>query len=422
MCSELYRIPYVWGGVPMFGFGVLLAVWAVASVVTLVVSVRRHNWSAETWSYVPLLLLIGAAILFLPRLFPEGWPIRGYGVMVLVGATAGVGLAVYRAQQAGLHHDLILSLAFWMFICGIVGARLFYVVEYWEDRFSGNSFPQMVSDVLSYTEGGLVVYGSLIGAGIAFLWFTRSHKLPTLAMADLIAPSLAVGLAFGRIGCLLNGCCYGGPSTQPWAVTFPPASFVYQEQVAHGLMHGFRLAADEGPPVVAEVDADSPASRAGVVPGDVIASMGGQPVATSDEAALALFTSFGTGDPLVLRLDSGRMLKLPAAEPPPRSRPVQPTQIYSAINAGLLGWFLWSYYPFRRRDGEVIALLLTIYPVTRFLLEILRTDESPVFGTGLSISQNLSLIAIVGAMGLWLFLARRPLERAWGGGLRAAHS
>ena len=83
MCSELFRIPYSWGGVPIFGFGVLLAMWAVASGLTLVSLVRRHGWSGETLSTIPMLLLIGAAIVGLPRMFPDGLPVRGYGVMLL---------------------------------------------------------------------------------------------------------------------------------------------------------------------------------------------------------------------------------------------------------------------------------------------------------------------------------------------------
>jgi phosphatidylglycerol:prolipoprotein diacylglycerol transferase len=93
---------------------------------------------------------------------------------------------------------------------------------------------------------------------------------------------------------------------------------------------------------------------------------------------------------------------------PARSLPVHPTQLYSAIHAGLLAWFLWSWYPFRRRDGEVFALLITIYPISRFLLEIIRIDESAVFGTGLSISQNISLALLASAVGLWIYLLRKP--------------
>ena len=91
--------------------------------------------------------------------------------------------------------------------------------------------------------------------------------------------------------------------------------------------------------------------------------------------------------------------------------PLHPTQIYSSINAGFLAWLLWSWYPTRRRDGEVVLLLLTIYPVSRFLLEIIRTDEAAIFGTGLSISQNMSLgMLAVAALGwiMW-FRSNKPL-------------
>jgi phosphatidylglycerol:prolipoprotein diacylglycerol transferase len=98
---------------------------------------------------------------------------------------------------------------------------------------------------------------------------------------------------------------------------------------------------------------------------------------------------------------------------PERSRPVHPTQIYSAIDAGLLGWLLWSYFPFRRRDGQCIALLLTIHPITRFLLEVIRTDEPAVFGTGLSISQNISIVLLGCAAALWWYVSRQPAGVTW---------
>jgi phosphatidylglycerol:prolipoprotein diacylglycerol transferase len=92
---------------------------------------------------------------------------------------------------------------------------------------------------------------------------------------------------------------------------------------------------------------------------------------------------------------------------------VHPTQLYSAIDAGLLGWLLWSVYPFRRRDGEAIALMLTIHPVTRFLLEIIRTDEPAVFGTGMSISQNISVVLLACGIALWWYLSRQPRGVVW---------
>src|SRR5262245_51497554 len=163
MCSELFRVPYVWSGVPIFGFGLLLAIWAVAGAISFTTSVRRHGWTGETWGLVPLLALTGAAIIWLPKLFPEGLPVRGYGLMVLLGTVSGVALATYRARQVGLNHELIWSLAFWMFIGGILGARLFYVIEYWNQRFRSDSLATTIFRVLDFPEGGLVIYGALLG-------------------------------------------------------------------------------------------------------------------------------------------------------------------------------------------------------------------------------------------------------------------
>src|SRR3990170_2748449 len=184
MYSELFRIPYHWGGIPIFGFGVLLAIWALASTYGMSRLVRTHGWDAETWSYVPGILILGAVIAFVPWFFPAGLPIRGYGLMVLLGSVAGIGLACYRAAQVGIHYDLILSLAFAMFLAGIVGARAFYVIEYWETTFRKETWWDTIVATLSYTEGGLVVYGALLGAAMAFVWFVRRQSLPLLAMAD----------------------------------------------------------------------------------------------------------------------------------------------------------------------------------------------------------------------------------------------
>ena len=106
---------------------------------------RRHGWSGETWGTVPVLLLMGAAIIGLPRLFPDGFPVRGYGVMLLLGISASVGAAMYRARRVGLDPEVILSAAIWLVVCGIIGARLFYVIEYWGERFGRGSLQQRFS-------------------------------------------------------------------------------------------------------------------------------------------------------------------------------------------------------------------------------------------------------------------------------------
>ncbi|MCA9229075.1 MAG: prolipoprotein diacylglyceryl transferase [Planctomycetales bacterium] len=411
MCSELFRIPIELAGIPIFGIGVLLAVWLIGGGAWVVVLSRHSSRPAEAMSYLPGLAIGAIAIGLLPQLFPDGLPIRGYGVMVLSGSIAGLMLAAYRARQMDLNPEVIYSLAFGMFLCGIVGARLFYVIEYWETRFQFDNWRQTLLEVVKFTEGGLVVYGSLIGATVAFAWFTRRHRLPPLAVADLIAPSLLVGLAFGRIGCLLNGCCYGGESNMPWAISFPHQSMTYAEQASEGRLLGLRLApnsADDPRAKIAEVEAGSIAERAGAQPGNVIVAINGQTVQNLTETRDALL--FNSAGPLPVRLKSseGAVFELPTDDLPLRSRPVHPTQIYSAVHAALLAWVLWSFYPFRRCDGQVTALMLTVYPISRFLLEMIRVDESAVFGTGLSISQNISLGLLAAVLVLWGYLRLNP--------------
>jgi phosphatidylglycerol:prolipoprotein diacylglycerol transferase len=414
VCSELFRIPYEVAGVPIFGFGVLLAIWAIAGAVSIAGLVRRHGWDAETWSAVPMLLLLGAAIVLLPRIFPDGLPIRGYGVMLLAGIISGVGLAMHRAQKGGLGPEIILSAAIWIVVCGVIGARLFYVVEYWNETFAGLSPRDTLLEIVNIPQGGLVIYGGFLGAAVGFIAFVRKQGLPLLAMADLATPSLLVGLALGRIGCLLNGCCYGGQTDWPWHVTFPADSPPYADQASRGELHGFKLESrDHAPVVVARVEAGSPADIAGLKAGDIVQAINGEPIDSLAEARDIVSKSFVGQRSLPIELADSKPVSIPPVAPPPRSRPVHPTQIYSAIDAGLLAWLLWAYFPFRSRDGECVALMLTIHPITRFLLEVIRTDEPAVFGTGLSISQNISIALLACAAALWWYLSRQPRLVTW---------
>ena len=137
MLQTLFHIPAEIAGYPVFGFGLLLAVWAVASVAMLAWLAWRQGFNADTWGYVPILLLLGAMICWvLPALCePRGLPIRGYGVMMLLAVVAGTLLAAWRAKRVGVDPDLIFSLAFWMIVPGIIGARAFYVIEYWQTEY-----------------------------------------------------------------------------------------------------------------------------------------------------------------------------------------------------------------------------------------------------------------------------------------------
>jgi phosphatidylglycerol:prolipoprotein diacylglycerol transferase len=423
--------------------------------------VRRQGFNDDTKSYLPLLALVGVVIAFvMPMLAQDGQglPIRGFGVMLLVAVALGGWMALYRARQMGLDPEILFSLAFWLFLWGIVGARTFYIVQKWDEFHDPrDTFLETVASVLNVTQGGLVVYGSVIGAGIALFVFARRHKLPALALSDLIAPSLLLGLAIGRIGCFLNGCCYGGACSLPWAVTFPWGSPPHARQVQTGEIdlreliggsspvladpeqaqvrvfdwHGIALPEDPAaPPLIESVLLGSPAQQQGLEPGDVIATINGQPVPSAGRAhAVLLFPYFrlkarsdqsaGLGllvstDKVVVTTKDNPDRELSWALPvsPGRSRPVHPTQLYSTIDALILCGLLWFYYPFRRRDGEVTALMITVYPITRYLIEIIRTDELPVF-LGMSISQNISLMLLAVAAALWIHLWRQPLSTSW---------
>jgi phosphatidylglycerol---prolipoprotein diacylglyceryl transferase len=176
-------------------------------------------------------------------------------------------------------------------------------------------------------------------------------------------------------------------------------------------MHGIRLGEDSHThrPVVRDVVPGSPAEQSGVKPGLEIESINGIAVKSLDDA---LFDPRGSGPNIELASTDGRKFSWsadwPAKRPPERSLPVHPVQIYSAIQSGLLCLLLWSFYPFRRCDGQVMALLLTLYPIGRFLEEMIRDDEVGRFGTPFTISQLISMIVFAIAVGFWAYLWKQP--------------
>jgi len=407
-------------GLPVFGVGLLLGIWAIFSVGLLACLAWRHGFNNDTLSYVPILLIIAAVIAWLlPALCDrEGLPIHGYGVMNLFAIVAGTALSVWRAKRVGLNADLIYSIAIWMIVPGIVAARTFYVTEYWSSQYWPVYLERgglaLLGAAINIAQGGLVVYGSFFGGIIGLFAFAYKYKLPFLALADLISPGMVLGLAIGRIGCLMNGCCYGGECDLPWAITFPPESFAYLSQVERGQMYGFTLSGNpNAAPILLAVKPDSPAGRAGLKPGERLQKIDGLSISTAGEAHEYLLGKFQKGQPPTLQASDGPAIALPPADIPHRSLPVHPTQIYSTIDAIIICLLLLACEPFRRRDGELFALMISIYTVTRFLIEILRTDEAAIFGSGMSISQNISLVLLILVMGFWLYILRRPMGRAF---------
>jgi phosphatidylglycerol:prolipoprotein diacylglycerol transferase len=138
--------------------------------------------------------------------------------MMALGFFAGLWTAMRRGRRVGVAGEVITDVTLWLMVGSIVGARFVYVTTYWNEEFANQPF----SEVFMVQHGGLVYYGGLIGAAIASVIYLHWKKLPTWKIADVLAPSIALGSVFGRIGCLLNGCCYGRACSLPWAITFPP--------------------------------------------------------------------------------------------------------------------------------------------------------------------------------------------------------
>ncbi|GAC1469327.1 MAG: prolipoprotein diacylglyceryl transferase [Isosphaeraceae bacterium] len=257
-----------------------------------------------------------------------GIKIFGYGMMLFLAFLGSMNLAAWLARREKLNPEVIYDLSLSVFLGGLIGARLFYVIQYWGVKV------HTVGDIFRVWEGGIVLYGSILGGTFTFFVYRMLRPFPLGPFLDVIAPALALGIGIGRFGCFLNGCCFGDVCSLPWAVSFPRFSPPWH---SHHYAH--------------------------LIPSEALFSL-----------------------------------------------PVHPTQLYSVIDGFVLVGLLLAYFPLRRRDGEVMALLMVTYPVTRVLIEFLRNDEG-VFFAGMTISQNVSMLVFLGGLIYWRRLTRWPAGR-----------
>ncbi|MCE5250852.1 prolipoprotein diacylglyceryl transferase [bacterium] len=160
--------------------------------------------------------------------------IRGYGLMLAIGFLTGIIVAARRAQKLGENPDNIYNLAVWIVISSLIGARLYYVFSHFDEfrAESGVSFFTGLFIVMKNIfwpigpDGqvgisGLVLYGGLICATAATAFYLKKHDLSIMKYMDILAPSLGLGEFFTRIGCFLNGCCFGHPTDSVFGMIFP---------------------------------------------------------------------------------------------------------------------------------------------------------------------------------------------------------
>ena len=154
-------------------------------------------------------------LLQIPELFVIGpVTIYTYGVMLAAAYLLGLQLAIVRGRKAGLDPARLLDLGVAVVISALVGAKLLLLFV------NFNYFRNNPEEVMLLARSGGVFYGGLIAATLIAFWYIRRHHLPLWKTCDAFAPGIALGHVVGRLGCLLAGCCYGKPSSVPWAITF----------------------------------------------------------------------------------------------------------------------------------------------------------------------------------------------------------
>ena len=429
----------------------------------------------------------------------------GYGFALVLGFLTGIFWAQRRARRAGENPEVIGQCGLWALVGGVIGARIAYVAQYHE-HFVDASGSIDILEVFNIAGGGLIYFGGLAGGTLTVLIFLLVKRLPARRFIDILAPSLMLGLAFGRVGCLLNGCCWGGP-VEPsfWAsIEFPMVSKplvmvgenpygddqglcpTYAHQywqgtlnpddrllnayrmrtsedadgqpirvpmvLPPGQLHG-RLVTDQLTPLVAEraVVANNFAKAAGEdgrlsrAEWDAALAMGSgllggseswdeavtfsryEPLMgkemTLDSNALAAYL-VARRDEMILRFDENKDGEFSAAERQAVNAYLQadlyallscehaharkPAQILGICNGVLLALLLAWYYRQRRAEGRVFALMLILYPPTRFMLESIRHDNpgNLLSGDWTHNQINAILMVIVGIT-LWWWFGRR---------------
>lgn len=150
--------------------------------------------------------------------------LRWYGLFFGLAIFAGVWLGLREATRKGLDGERVQSLALWSVVGGMVGARLFHVADRW-DVYAADPLR-----AFALWEGGLAVYGGLIGGVFAGLMYALRSGLPVWKMGDAAAPGMILGQAVGRLACIPNGDAYGAPASLPWAFVYThPMSMVPRE-------------------------------------------------------------------------------------------------------------------------------------------------------------------------------------------------
>ncbi len=143
-------------------------------------------------------------------------PIYAYGTTLFLAFLIGIAWALKEAPDKGIDRDHFMEISIIAIILAIIGSRIAFVVSYW-DYFQGGPWWR----AFAFRDGGLIFYGGFFAALLGALVYCRYRRISFFNVMDLATPFIALGYGITRVGCFLNGCCYGQHTDGPWGVIFP---------------------------------------------------------------------------------------------------------------------------------------------------------------------------------------------------------
>jgi phosphatidylglycerol:prolipoprotein diacylglycerol transferase len=311
--------------------------------------------------------------------------VKSYGLMMVIGFLVAV--YIIRRLSRNITPDplMITNCSLYALIAGVVGARIFFVLHYF-DKFKDD-----LASIFAIWQGGLELLGGVLAAIIVVVLYVRYHKLPVRRYLDILVIGLMLALAFGRIGCFLNGCCFGRPTDLPWAVRFPYGSYAYRSQIEPDVSRERYLPYRElAKDFFSYPDIDNPGQR-----------------------ELKPFASLTPQQKELVTVGPYRCL------------PVHPTQLYASADAVILTVLLYLFWKRAQRHavslklftkpGGTFALMFILYGIVRFFEELFR-DDNPFecdwwfIYKGGTISQNISIYMLVIGVILMLVFQRLPAD------------
>jgi len=304
--------------------------------------------------------------------------IHSFGLMMMLGFLAGMLLIRRLSRRAGLDPEILTSAATYSLIIGVAGARIFFVAHHFE-KLRGD-----LLGAVAVWRGGLEFLGGVVPAVGFLLFYLHRRKQPIRRYLDIMAMGLMMGLAFGRVGCFLNGCGFGRPTDLPCGISFPYGSFAYISQINSNPARG------------------RPEPQLNLPQDDYLSFQ--------DEDGLWY------PKPLEELTDRQQHEVTKGAY---RCLPAHPTQLYASANALFICAILYAFWRRTSRPqsdsttnnqlsiinnqfllpGSTVALTFILYAITRFILESIR-DDNPLELASLTISQIISVVMLIAGLAL----------------------